>query len=55
MEKQAKRITEIYLDWYCNFLSVEAFASHYGFSIEQANQIIQLGREINHINLDPIA
>lgn len=52
MEQNAQRVIELYLDWFNNFLSIEAFASHHGFSIYQANMIIQLGRDISNVNLD---
>lgn len=52
MEQNAKRIIELYLDWFNNFLSIEAFASHHSFSVYQANMIVQLGRDISNVNLD---
>lgn len=51
MEQNAKRIIELYLDWLNNFLTVEAFAAYHGFSVYQANKIIQLGRDIDRVNL----
>ncbi|MGF6139064.1 hypothetical protein [Pseudomonas laurylsulfatiphila] len=42
---------EMYLDWLNNFLSVEAFAAHYGLSLDKANQIIEAGRTIAAIDL----
>lgn len=42
---------QMYLDYRNNFLSVEAFASHYGISINVANQIVNAGRTVANINL----
>ncbi|AEO14605.1 hypothetical protein MT_57065 [Pseudomonas phage phiPto-bp6g] len=49
MEHNAKRIIELYLEWVNDWLTVEAFASHHGFSIETANRIINCGREIRNM------
>lgn len=49
MEQNAQRVIELYLDWVNNFLTVQAFASHHGFSIEQANRIIDCGRSIRNV------
>lgn len=38
---------EMYLDWVNNFLTVEAFAEHYGITIESAEKIIKDGKEVN--------
>jgi hypothetical protein len=35
---------ELYLDYVNNFISVTGFASHYGLTNEQANQVIKAGR-----------
>lgn len=49
MEHNAQRIIELYVDWVNNFLTVEAFASHYGFDIHTANRIINCGRDIRNM------
>lgn len=36
-----------YLDYVNNYLTVEKFAEHNGVSVDQANQIIKLGKEIH--------
>jgi len=41
---------DLYLDYVNNFISVQAFADHYGISKEKANKIIDLGRENNTSN-----
>lgn len=40
------RFVELYLDYRNNFLTMEAFASHYGLSFETATKIIECGRTI---------
>lgn len=40
-----------YLDYRNNFLTVEAFAAWYGFSIETATTIVECGRAISSIEL----
>lgn len=49
MEQNAQRIIELYLDFVNNFLTTQAFASHHGFSIYQANRIIECGRDIRNM------
>ena len=39
----------LYLDYWNNFLTVDAFAEHYGYTLEQANEIINAGRMENMI------
>lgn len=41
----------MYLDYVNNFLTVEAFARHYGIETNVANQIIIAGQLIKNINL----
>ena len=40
-------IIGLYLDYANNFLTVENFAEYYGLTISEANQIINVGRDIN--------
>lgn len=42
-----KKIHEMYLDWWNNFLSVERFAEYYNISEQRANRIIIAGRYIH--------
>jgi len=41
-----KKKQEMYLDWVNNFLTVDAFASHYGITIECAEKIISDGKAV---------
>lgn len=41
-------IHELYLDYFNNFLSVDAFASWHCLTLKKAHQIIKLGRKINN-------
>lgn len=38
----------LYLDWFNNFLTVQAFASHHGLCTSFALIIIERGRQLNH-------
>jgi hypothetical protein len=38
-----------YLDYFNNFLTVKGFARYYGFNVDFAERLINLGREINHL------
>ena len=42
-----ENLQAIFLDWINNFISRERFAEYYGLTIEQANTLIELGREIH--------
>lgn len=46
------KFVSMYLDWLNNFLSVEAFAAHYGISVAVATQIIEAGRAVAAIDLE---
>lgn len=39
-------IREVFLDYFNNFLSIEAFANYYGFSIEFAKALIKESKRI---------
>lgn len=41
-----EQIITMYLDYVNNFLTVDAFADHYGLLNWQANKVINLGREL---------
>lgn len=41
------RFVELYLDYRNNFLTVEAFAAHYGLSLSTATKIVECGRTIS--------
>lgn len=42
-----KRIEEMYLDWVNNFLTVPVYAEYYNISEDEANDIIEIGRQLN--------
>ena len=37
-------LADLYLDWFNNFLSIEAFAAHNGITEEHAQALIDLGK-----------
>ena len=39
-------LTVLYLDYWCNFLTVAGFAAHYGISKKAAQNIIDTGRKL---------
>lgn len=41
---------KMYLDYRNNFLTISAFAQHYGLSSRQANDIVEAGRTISNID-----
>jgi len=41
-------LSELHADWFNNFLTIEAFADHYGFTDFQANGIIDLARKLDN-------
>lgn len=43
------KFTEMYLDWINNFLTIERFAEYYEISVEQAQEIIDIGRKIGKL------
>jgi hypothetical protein len=42
-----KKLQNLFLDYFNNFLSVEGFASWYGMSEAKAKRVIELGRKIH--------
>ena len=40
-------LNEVYLDWMCNFETIDAYASWYGIGEKEARDIIELGRTIH--------
>ena len=56
MEKRARQIRlksdfcyqlhEVYLDYFNNFLTIEAFAEYYGFSLEFAQNLIKEAKRL---------
>lgn len=45
------KFTTMYLDYVNNFLSVSAFAEHYGITVESALQLIELGQQVSELEL----
>jgi hypothetical protein len=45
------KFAAMYLDWANNFLTVPAFADHYGITVESAEQLIALGRAVMNLKL----
>lgn len=43
-----KILQNIFMDWFNNFLTVECFANHYGFTEEKAMRVIALGRKVHN-------
>jgi hypothetical protein len=43
----AKKLEEQYLDYVNNFITVDAFASHYGYTEKKALNVLKLGRAYN--------
>ena len=44
----AKQLNELYVLFYCDFLTVECFAKYKGWRLDFARQVINAGRKINH-------
>lgn len=41
-------LTDLYLDWFNNWLSVEAFAQRHGLTDEEAEILINLARKVKN-------
>lgn len=41
-----QKLIDIYLEWRNDYLTVERFAEHKGLTVEQANVLIDLAREV---------
>lgn len=39
-------LRDIYLDWINNYISIELYAEHNGLTVEQAQRLIELSREV---------
>jgi hypothetical protein len=42
-----KKLRELFLDYFNNFLSVEGFSEYYGLDQDKAKRIIELGRKLH--------
>lgn len=42
-----EQLQAMYLDYFNNYLSVACFSDHNGLSIDEAEKLIRLGREIH--------
>ena len=47
----SETIQKMYLDYYCNYLTVEKFAEHNLLSVEHARQLLTIGRTIAYDGL----
>lgn len=47
----SEAINAMYLDYYCNYLTVEKFAEHNLLSVEHAKQLLEIGRAIAYDGL----
>jgi hypothetical protein len=45
-----KTLQEIYLDWFNNFVTLQGFADHYGLSVDDADKLIAICRNV-HLSL----
>jgi len=43
------QIESMYLDWFNNFLSCDAWRQHYNLCIAEGENILDIGRQLNHI------
>lgn len=50
-EHNVELLENLYLDYFNNFLTVEKFAEHHSMTVEQADEVIELGRAVNNFNL----
>lgn len=50
MEQNAARIIELYLDYLNNYVSIEYFANVQGMSVEDATQLLTVGRYIGRFD-----
>lgn len=41
-----EQLKALYLDWFNNFITLEAMASHYGLTTSQCEVLIDMGRNI---------
>ena len=45
-------LREYYLDWVNNFLTVARFAEYHGLTTKQAQQVIEMGRDLHESYCD---
>jgi len=43
------QIEAMYLDWFNNFLSCDAWRQHYNLGIAEGENILDIGRQLNQI------
>jgi hypothetical protein len=48
----SETIQKMYLDYYCNYLTVEKFAEHNLLGVEHARQLLTIGRDIAYYGLE---
>ena len=54
MNALQQQIETMYLDWVNNFLTVNAFAEHYGISVRIATAIIEEGRATDNFTAEGV-
>ena len=48
MGRTKQMYEEMYLDWFNDFISTSRFAEYYDLSMAEAENVIDVGRKINH-------
>ena len=43
------QLEDMYLDWFNNFLSCQAWRDHYGLEMSEGENVLDIGRQLNHI------
>jgi hypothetical protein len=43
------QLEAMYLDWFNNFLSCQAWRDHYGLEMAEGENVLDIGRQLNHI------
>ena len=46
------QFAKLYIDYFNNFVTVKAFADHYGITEDEARKIITLGNNVFNLNID---
>jgi hypothetical protein len=47
MTKLKKQLADLALDYFNNYLSIEKFAEHNELTVNQASELIELGKELH--------
>ena len=46
------KFVKMYFDWFNNFITIGAFAEHYGITEEEAGIIVEIGEAISNLNIN---